>query len=193
MAEASGRAGFGPVVLAGLAAAALTAVASGKAWYAAATSAAALPGVPDADRTADMPLALALALVVLAGWGALLVSRGRVRRAVAAVGVLAAAGVVACVVSTPFTLPDQVRSRLPAGSATVGVHATGWFFTAAVAAVLSTVVLVLAWRRCPAWPTMSSRYDAPGASAPVTRTDTDLWKALDEGHDPTDPTTPPSP
>jgi hypothetical protein len=187
------RGGFGAVVLAGLATAALTSVAAGKAWYSAAVDYKLMPGVPDPDRTADMPLALALSLVVLAGWGALLVSRGRVRRTVAAVALLAAAGVLACVVAAPFTLPDQVRGQLPGGAGDVSVAPTGWFVTAAVAAVLSTAVLVLAWRRAPTWPTMSSRYDAPRAGVRVVRTDADLWKAIDEGHDPTDPPTPSSP
>ena len=42
---------------------------------------------------------------------------------------------------------------------------------------------------------MSTRYDAPAAH-PTGDEDTDLWKALDAGHDPTDPSRtsgPPSP
>ena len=41
------------------------------------------------------------------------------------------------------------------------------------------------------WPEMGSRYDAPGAAAataagpPEEQTSLDLWKALDEGRDPT--------
>lgn len=192
MAESrSGR--FGSVVVAGLATAALSSVASGKAWYTASVDYKLAPGVPDPDKAADMPLALALSLVVLAGWGALLVSRGRVRRMVAAVALIAAVGVVGCVALAPFTLPDQVRDRLPGGSAGVDVSPTGWFVVAAVAAVLSVAVLVLAFRRVPSWPTMSSRYDAPGSDVAEIRTDTDLWKALDEGRDPTDTGGPPSP
>jgi uncharacterized membrane protein (TIGR02234 family) len=193
MAEPRRRTGPVPVVLAGLAAAGLTSVASGKAWFLAGVDYKLMPGVREPDRAGDMPLALALSLVVLAGWGALLVSRGRVRRGVAGAALLAALGVVACVVTAPFTLPDQVRSQLPGSSTSVSVSPTGWFVTAAVAAVLSTAVLVLAFLRSPSWPAMSSRYDAPGSPAPEIRTDTDLWKALDEGHDPTEPTGPPSP
>jgi uncharacterized membrane protein (TIGR02234 family) len=179
--------GFGSVVVAGLATAALSSVASGKSWYTASVDYKLAPGVPDPDKAADMPLALALSLVVLAGWGALLVSRGRVRRLVAGVALVASVGVVGCVVAAPFTLPDQVRGRLPAGSGHVEVSPTAWFVVAAVAAVLCVAVLVVAFRRAPSWPTMSSRYDAPGAGPATLRTDTDLWKALDEGRDPTDP------
>jgi hypothetical protein len=187
------RTRFGSIVLAGLATAALTAVASGKAWFRASIDYKLMPGVPDPDKAADMPLALALSLVVLAGWGTLLVSRGRVRRAVAGVALLAAAGVVACAAVAPFTLPDRVRGQLPAAPSGVGVSPTGWFITAAAAAVLSTAVLVLAWLRSSSWPTMSSRYDAPGTAEPEIRSDTDLWKAMDEGRDPTDNSGPRSP
>jgi len=190
---ASARGRFGSTVAAGLATAALTAVACGKPWFHAGGSRAGVV-VADADRSADMPLALALSLVVLAGWGTLLVTRGRVRRALVGLALLAATGVVACVATAPFVLPGQVRDRLPGGGH-VAVTATGWFFTAAVAGVLSVGVLVLAWLRSPAWPTMSSRYDAPATPAgqPVKADETDLWKALDQGRDPTDPTGPSSP
>jgi MFS family permease len=195
MAEPRRRTGFAAVVLAGLGTAALTAVSSGKPWFRADVDYRLVTGVRDADRTADMPLAMALSLVVLAGWGAVLVTRGRVRRAMAAVALLAGLGVVACVVVAPFTLPDQVRENLLPGSDDVSVSPTGWFIAAAIGAVLAVVVLAVAWLRSPAWPTMSSRYDAPAtrAAAPA---DTDLWKALDEGQDPTDPSrgsAPPSP
>jgi hypothetical protein len=186
MAERTERVWFLPVVGTGVLAAALTSVASGKSWFHAAVDYQLLPGVPDPDKSADMPLALALSLVVLAGWGALLVSRGRVRRVVAGVALVAATGVLGCVLVAPFTLPGQIRDALPAGSDDVSVSPTGWFVVAAVAAALSAGALVLAWRLCPAWPTMSSRYDAPAGRADVPG-ETDLWKALDEGHDPTDP------
>jgi hypothetical protein len=136
-----------------------------------------------------MPLALALSLVVLAGWGAVLVSGGRLRRTFAALAIAAALGVLACVAVAPFALPDDLRDRLGGSAAGLGVQPTGWYLTAAVAAVLSALALVRAWRLLPRWPTMSSRYDAPAAgdSAPDPATDTDLWKALDAGRDPTDP------
>ncbi|HEX7716281.1 MAG TPA: Trp biosynthesis-associated membrane protein [Marmoricola sp.] len=191
MAEPSRRRGFGVTVLGGLVTAALCAVASAKPWYALSGDRP-VTGVPESQTRIDMPLALALALVVLAGWGALLVSRGIVRRACATVAVAAAVGVVACVVTAPFTLPDDLRSGLPASSVEPGVGATGWFVTAAIVSVLSTLVLVEAWRRAPSWPTMGTRYDAPATrSAQVD--DTDLWKALDEGRDPTSPGEPASP
>lgn len=191
MADQRPRTRFAPTIGLGLATAVLAAVASGKPWFRASVDYKLMPGVRDPDRAADMPLALALSLVVLAGWGALLVTRGRARRAVAGLGLVAAVGVVACVVVAPFILPDQVRDQLPGGSAEVSVSPTGWFVTAAIGAVLAVVALAVAWRQCPAWPTMSTRYDAPATRTPAD--DTDLWKALDRGHDPTDPSDRPGP
>lgn len=192
----TGRSGFVPVVLTGLLAAALTSVASSKPWFTAAVDHRLTPGVPDAESRADMPLALALSLVVLAGWGALLVSRGRVRRLCATVAAVAALGVLGCVVVAPSTLPDDIRSRLLAGSEDVAISATGWFVAAAVGGVVAAAALVVAWLRLPRWPTMSSRYDAPTAASAAgveASTPPDLWKALDEGRDPTAPSDPDAP
>jgi uncharacterized membrane protein (TIGR02234 family) len=201
MADARERTGFAPVVVLGLAAAALTSVASAKPWFSASIDYRLMPGVRDPDKSADMPLALALSLVVLAGWGAVLVSRGRTRRIVLAIALLASVGVLACLVAAPFTLPDDIRGRLLTGSEDVAISPTAWFVVTAVAGAISVAALVAAWALLPRWPTMSSRYDAPGAraddaGAPEARTGTDLWKAFDEGQDPTDPThaeDPPSP
>jgi uncharacterized membrane protein (TIGR02234 family) len=200
----AGRARFGPTVGLGIASAVLAAVASAKPWFRLDVPAGLMPGVSESARTADLPLALALSLVVLAGWGAVLVSRGRVRRAVCALALGAAVGVVACNAAAPFVLPDHLREQIAASGRT-GVSPTGWFVASAVASAVSVASLVVAWRLVPRWPTMSSRYDAP-ASAPRSApgsahavpaaaepTQTDLWKALDEGHDPTAPEEHPSP
>lgn len=191
---------FGPVVLLGAAAGTLAAVAGNKAWVASvdgnqqATPLAAVEGV------GEMPLAAALSLVVLACWGVLLVTRARVRRAVAVLGLLAAAGLVATVVTALVTLQDQTLDALRAQPALTGqqvttdVGWTGWFWAAAVGAMLSVVATAAAVRFVPAWPEMGSRYDAPtGGSAgspqsaddDADATNLGLWKALDEGRDPT--------
>jgi hypothetical protein len=190
------RSGFAPTVGLGLATAALTAVAAAKPWFRLASDSPAKIGIPVQQSTIDMPLALALALVVLAGWGALLVARGALRRACALLALAAALGVVACVATAPFVLPDDLRAAIGPMATGAGVQPTGWLFTTGVASVPSALSLVVAWRRAPGWPTMSSRYDAPAAAAapaPETAAPLDLWKALDEGHDPTDSAGPPSP
>lgn len=193
-----GRRTFGPVLMVGLASGALAAVAGARDW-----------AVGSADRLSStdteivgvgigqMPLAAALALVVLACWGALLVLRGVTRRVVAGLAALASAGmVITCAVawtSVPANLTDTLAAAT--GGAPVEVSWTGWYPAAWVAALLSLTATVAAVRLVPTWPEMGRRYDR-ATSAPVQAADgeddrgnLELWKALDEGHDPTDPGT----
>jgi uncharacterized membrane protein (TIGR02234 family) len=195
---------FGPVVAAGLASAALGAWAGSKPWVAAEGADSSVQSSVAVATTAfgeiaSSPLATALAFVVMACWGVLLVTRGRFRRAVAALGVLAGLGYAATVVWAPFSLPGhlvaQVRRRT--GATLDDTSLTGWYWLAAVAALLVLASTVLALRFVPTWPEMGSRYDAPtGASGggssdaaghPADRPteNIDIWKALDEGRDPT--------
>jgi uncharacterized membrane protein (TIGR02234 family) len=202
---AESRRTFGPVVLAGLASATLVAVAGDRVWAAADD-----PGSSSTDKilgvvsgvgahdAARMPLATALALVVLACWGVLLVTRGRVRRAVAGLGALAAVGVLATAVVGFVTVPDALRDQLVGtGVDRPGVHHTAWYWVALAGALVASACSVLAVRWVPSWPEMGSRYDAPvGAAGPVPdrapedappeeQSSLDLWKAMDEGRDPT--------
>ncbi|MGA9746819.1 MAG: Trp biosynthesis-associated membrane protein [Nocardioides sp.] len=180
---------FGPVVLGGLASAALSAVGSASDWATATgdNSGVAASGAADGARSA--PLALALSLVALAAWGVLLVLRGRVRRLVAALGVVAAAGVVlATVAAFPQVRDDAVESAQAAGATSEAFTSalTGWYWVTAVAAVLSTAALVVAVLKAPGWPAMGARYDNPAvAREAAPASEEDLWKALDEGRDPT--------
>jgi len=188
---------FGPVAVTGLAAAGLVAAAGAKPWVSAEGSTSTAEGIyvgvvsiPNSER--EMPLAGALALVVLAAWGVLLVTRGVVRRVVAVVGALAALGLVACVVVGFATLPDQVKDAFEEGGAgRPDTVLTGWFWAAAVGAVLSVLATLAAVRLVGGWPEMGTRYDAPGSAEPVEtpledQSNLDLWKSLDEGHDPTE-------
>jgi uncharacterized membrane protein (TIGR02234 family) len=146
------------------------------------------------DEVASSPLGTALAFVVLACWGVLLVTRGRFRRGVAALAVLTALGYAATVAWAPSNLPDhlaeQVRRRT--GTTLDDTAITGWFWLAVVAGVLVLASTVLALRLVRTWPEMGTRYDAP-TGAPAAGTDDavpptdniDIWKALDEGRDPT--------
>ncbi|KRF34303.1 Trp biosynthesis-associated membrane protein [Nocardioides sp. Soil805] len=194
----SPRTGFGPVVLAGLASAVLAAVAGTSAWVEGTSGQlstetagdAAVLGNAVADGIGEMPLAGALSLVVLAGWGVVLVTRGHFRRAVMAVAALAAVGLLVTTVWAFFTLQDSVGEQLRAASGqdTSAVHLTGWYVAACVAAVGCVVTTLLGVRLVPAWPEMGRRYDAPaGADVPAEpEGNLEIWKALDEGHDPTD-------
>jgi len=187
---------FLPVVGVGVLGGVLAALAGARAWVTGSDAApAGTPLLPDTAEAGEMPLAAALSLVVLACWGVLLVTRGVVRRAVAVLSVMASLGLAATVVVGFTSLPDQVAEAMrEAGAAggTPGTELTAWFWVAAVSAVVLVVTGVLAVAWCPAWPEMGSRYDAPGAAdepagdVPTEeRSNLDLWKQLDEGHDPT--------
>jgi uncharacterized membrane protein (TIGR02234 family) len=183
---------FAPVLLLGLAAGALSAVAGTKPWAEVTDPAVgAVALTPDAEL-GQMPLAGSLSLLVLAAWGVVLVTRGRVRRAVAVVGAVAAVGVlVTVVVGWSSTVADF--EALPGQTQPPETAHTGWFWAAAVGAVLSVVATVLAVRLVPYWPAMGSRYDAPAARPaaspsvgdPGDAADGELWRAIDEGRDPT--------
>jgi uncharacterized membrane protein (TIGR02234 family) len=190
----SRRRTFGPVVLLGLVAGGLVAVAGDKPAADASGRAARAAAGGFVTYDAHMPLVTALGLVVLACWGVVLVTRGRVRRAVAALGVLAGLGALVAVVAAWSAVPDQLRDDLAeVGVSDAGIGHTLWYFVAAVGALLSVAATVLAVLWAPDWPEMGTRYDAPGAAAatpepavePEEQTSLDLWKALDEGRDPT--------
>lgn len=181
---------FGPVLLAGLTAGALAAIAGDRPAAAADGEGA---GAALVTYDAHLPVVTALALVVLACWGVLLVTRGRVRRAVAGLAVLAALGALAGVVAGFEQVPDRLRDELAqVGVTTADVGHTAWFWAAGVGALLSVLAAAAAVTWVPAWPQMGSRYDAPGAAPaasaapPEEQTSLDLWKAIDEGRDPTD-------
>ena len=183
------RSSFGPTVLVGLASGTATAVLAGRRLAAGDGG-----GVPEAligaaAATDTLPLAQALALVALAAWGVLLVTRGRFRRAVAVLAVLAAAGTTLTLLVGRGALVDGVTEALRQGGVEdpdVGLTASYWLALAASLVCLAAAVVAV--RAVGSWPEMGRRYDAPAAvaAAPVTPTSdpADLWRALDEGHDP---------
>ena len=183
---------FGPVLGLGLASGTLAAVAGTKAWVVGTDGSAPDPLGLVADA-GEMPLSWALALVLLACWGVLLVSRGVVRRIVAGLALLAALGLTVTVVVAFSTLPEQVTAAQMEGALPldeVGTTFSAWYLVAVVGALLSVVSAALAVWWAPAWPEMGRRYDAPGATRGSETTaeepsSLDLWKSIDEGRDPT--------
>jgi uncharacterized membrane protein (TIGR02234 family) len=193
VADRTTRRTVGPVVVLGLAAATLAAVAGHQPW-AHGTVPGGVGELTAAQEAGRVPAATALALVVLACWGVLLVTRGVVRRVVSVLALLAALGLVATVVVGFDSAPDAVRAAYQdLGVADPDVSRSGWFWAAAVASVLCVATTLLAVRLAPTWPEMGRRYDAPAGQAPETPAVTapdeqenlDLWKAMDEGRDPT--------
>jgi uncharacterized membrane protein (TIGR02234 family) len=190
-----GRRWFGPALVVGLVGTGLSALAGSKPWAA-----------PDGDTTTSLvdrtgghvPLAGALGLVGLACWGVLLVTRGWVRRAVAWLGAVVAIGLVATAVAGRASALDSARrATVDLGRTPSGAHTTAWWVVGLVSAVLALLGSALAVRHVRGWPEMGARYDAPTGPAeppdPSRMEDLDLWKAIDEGHDPTRRTRPDEP
>lgn len=183
---------FGPVVVVGLASGVLAAVAGARPWITLDPGPASVdPTVAAAGVTsgAQMPLATTLALVVLAAWGVVLVTRGHVRRAITVLGALAAVGVLATVVSGWWLVPDSLRRTL-ADAPEFSTSPTPWFAVALVAAAVCAATAVAAVVMVRGWPEMGTRYDTPTGDGPVSSepdeaSSLDLWKAQDRGHDPT--------
>ncbi len=186
---------FGPTVLAGVGAAGLAAVAGNQPWAAvdaASESDRALVEVALTGGSAEFPIAGALALVCLAAWGVLLVTRGRVRRAVAVVATVAAGGVLLATALGFAAVPDQVREAVTGlGVVDPDVSRTWWWWVAGIAGLVATAAGVAAVRWAPSWPEMGRKYDAPatrpdaGNERSASGPGPDLWRALDDGHDPT--------
>lgn len=188
------RRGAATVVLVGVAASGAAAYASGQAWFALDQPPASVGG---ADFLAvwegsagQEPAATALALVALAAWGVLLVTRGVVRRLVALVGLAATVAGLAVAVSAAWRVPDRLAAVAAPLGVDVGSHRTAWYAAALSAFLVGGAAFGVAFVRVRGWGEMGRKYDAPSA-APSTgagsSTDSlDLWKALDEGRDPTD-------
>ena len=163
------------VILGGLAATGLAAVASAKPWLNVAG-----PSSPVAVRP-ELPLAHALALVALAAWGVLLLTRGRTRRLLGLLAAVSGLGVGAVALLGRGELHTQARA--------LGVTAytwTAWYWVTIGAAIVVSAAGTMAAARAHTWPAMGRRYDGP-AQAPgeAGNSSRDWWQALDEGADPT--------
>ena len=179
---------FGRTVLLGLGGAALASVAASRDWARAAGENAGVQVHASVPGSEAAPLVLALALVTLAAWGVVLVLRGRARQVVAGVGLAAAVGALVAMLDAFDGAQDAAVAAVTArgGSGdTFSASLTGWYWASGVGALLTALALVVAVRRARTWPALGSRYDAPAARAAAPVTDQDLWRALDEGHDPT--------
>jgi hypothetical protein len=174
-------ASFVRTLLVGIASAGLAVVASGSVWAVAEAPARARAVTqavtrPDELAGADLvPVVVPLTLLALACWGAVLVLRRRGRRVVSVLGAVAALAASAATVVEVAGADD--------------LDLTAWPWVVAGAAAVSALALVRAWLAAPGWPEMSSRYDRRDRAARVEaerpQGPADLWRALDEGRDPT--------
>ncbi len=116
-----------------------------------------------------LPWLPALALVGLAGAGAILATRGAARRIVGVAIAVAGMGVVA------------------AAARGLG-YTAGWALLVLIGGLAVVAGGVAAVRRGPAWPAMGARYErsdeAPARFGPVN--ESTMWDDLDRGVDPTE-------
>ncbi|TIC81010.1 Trp biosynthesis-associated membrane protein [Nocardioides sp. GY 10127] len=192
---------MGAVLVLALASGALAAVAGGKP---AASASADGTGGTVAEMTLTtgdaltLPAVTSTALVALAAIGVVLVTRGRVRRGVAVLGLLASLASVAAAVQGWWGVRSTIADTLASVGADGSTSPTAWYFAAVLGALVLVVAMAATVVLVPRWPEMGSRYDAPAgaasaaaASAAAARvgadgvTSTDLWKAMDAGLDPT--------
>ncbi|GAA3822476.1 Trp biosynthesis-associated membrane protein [Nocardioides panacisoli] len=198
MADARARRTFVPTVLAGLAGAGLVALAGNKAWVSPSgdsANSAVTQLIEAAAGKSGSSASTAIALVLLASWGVVLVTRGRFRRVVAWFGAAVAIVLFVVVVAGWSVARQQLLDQYaPYSDTHPDTSWTVWAYLAALGAAVALAAGVLALRYVGGWPEMGSRYDAPTASAedpsapgqPVEeQSSIDIWKSLDEGEDPT--------
>lgn len=185
---------YAPVVLATLAAGGLSFFAIGRTWAEGRVVAEGLTADTVSVSGADAhPLASALSLVIIASALAILAASRRIRRGVGALTTLVALVGIAVILTGGKGVDDTVAAAVEKSPAFTGdnlpatVGRTAWHLVAVGGFALAAVLGAVTVRLAPLWPTMSSRYDAPPvrSSAQPAQNDHDMWKALDEGRDPT--------
>lgn len=146
------------------------------------------PGLSDlrtVQTGADLePWLIGLALVGLAGTGALLATHGRLRRALGGLLALAGVGVVI----------GAIAGRVGLDTGAAGSGGTFWPVACALGGAIIAVGGLVAARHGHQWPRMSARYDRK--PAPVSEPaqpgrnlkpvdNRAAWDSLDRGNDPT--------
>jgi uncharacterized membrane protein (TIGR02234 family) len=191
---ATGR-GYGATIVLGLVCAGALSVCVSRPWVTATATVKGLPVISASVDGADVaPLAGALGFVLLAAVGAVIATRGWVRRGLGVLIMLAAAAVVVAAVH-PGDTRGAIEQALSAKGWSGGPYDAGtsaWRWLAAAAGLGCLLTGMLTARYGGSWASMGARYDAPGrdADAPAietqgTPTETDLWRSIDSGRDPT--------
>ncbi|MGH3497696.1 MAG: Trp biosynthesis-associated membrane protein [Nocardioidaceae bacterium] len=203
------------VVVGGLVTGGLTAWSATKTWASVEVSTAGMPhDVVSVSGSTATPLVASLGLVVMAGSAALLATSGRLRRAlgvlivVVALGAAIAAATAGDAVDAALSSAAERSASLPGALSSAQLAAADhpwWRWLSVLGALLSVAPGALAAGRGVAWPAMGRRFerdrspaggraDAPSvgrrhrpARAGVDDA-IDVWKSLDEGHDPTQDT-----
>lgn len=168
----NGRRGLTVTTLATAVASAVVLFAATRNWDAIMThQVSPLPPTTDYRTGAEMsPWLPALGAVGLAGAGALLATRRRLRTVVGGLLALTGIGIIGAVIET-------LQHRID----------VGWPILTLVAAAVVAVAGVLTIRYSDTWPEMGARYERPQAGRTTAKKapQTELWDALDQGEDPT--------
>ncbi|MGH3446074.1 MAG: Trp biosynthesis-associated membrane protein [Nocardioidaceae bacterium] len=188
------RRGYAVTLLVGVAGAAAVAVGVSRPWVTATATAPGLPSIHASASGADVaPLAGALGFVLLAAFGAVIATKGWVRRGLGALIVVV--GVVVLVSAlNPGGAGDVLADGLSAKGWTGGDQTTDgswWRWLVVVGACVCALGGAVVARYGAQWAVMGSKYDAPsspheGSHAPAADlSEGDVWRAIDRGHDPT--------
>lgn len=188
---------YAPTVLGLLACGGLVFFAGSRVWMSGRVRADGLPSdLVTVTGSAAEPLVPALGLVIGAAALAVLATRGRLRRLVGVLTVVAATAVAVISATDGGALADAFDAAVRQSTAFTGANSPAdvdrslWPWVVRVTAIVAAALGLLTVRCARIWPSMSGRYDAPGTATThvvdVSRDDgADVWKALDDGQDPT--------
>ncbi len=184
---------YAPVVLTLLACGGLALFAASRTWVEATVRAKGLP--PDTvvvSGTDAQPLVPALALVVVTGALAVLAASVKVRWVVGVLMVVVGLGAALLVATGGSALDGALDTAVQNSAAFTGEnapdarHVVVWPVLSGAVFVLAGLLGLVVVRLASTWPTMGSRYESPTGQTDDSRTEDDLWSALDEGRDPTE-------
>ena len=190
--------GYAATVVTGLVAAGTVALSVAQPWLTARATVEGLPVIRiDVGGAEIAPIAAAFGFVLLAAFGAVIATRGWVRRSLGLLVVVLAISTAISVVGAgdaSATVEEGLAARGWSGGGYTA-SSTGWRWLAGIGALGCLVAgSLVAWLGG-AWPAMGSQYDAqpdPAASPHAGRspeqpimTEADVWRAIDRGHDPT--------
>lgn len=185
---------YGPSVLGALATGGIAFFAASRSWAHATVTANGVPSAPVSVSGADaVGLVPALALVVLAAALAVLAASARVRRGVGVLIIVVSLVAIAVILRAGGSIDQAVASAVHDSPAFIGANTPDtvshgiWRWVTLLAFLAAAFVGAVIARFGALWPTMGRKYDAPAAH---TRTESledeaDIWKALDDGRDPT--------
>jgi uncharacterized membrane protein (TIGR02234 family) len=183
---------YGPTLLIGLAGAVAVVVGTARPWAEISGSVRAVPVVhASVDGASVAPLAAALGYVVLAGFGAVVATRGTVRRAIGVAVLVASAVVVLVAIAVPSDVSAALHSALRAkgypGGGVVSERTSAWRWVCLGGAFLAGLSGATVAALGSQFAVMGARYDAPsaGPDESAERDDTEMWRAIDRGDDPT--------